>query len=116
MTHAERAEVERAVPSPARATTWAPHADARFTRLLTPQGCPYLGHVDGQPTCTVHAVRPTNCRRYGCFRMDVTREPVPSNEAETLLNILKSRDFQRQAVQMERKAQRWGVSHGWSNV
>jgi Fe-S-cluster containining protein len=114
MTHAERGEIERAVLPPiADALAWAPHADARFTRLLMPQGCPLLAKPDGVATCTVHAVRPMNCRKYGCFRMDVDRELVPRNEAETLINILRSRDFQRQAVQMERKAQRWGASHGW---
>jgi Fe-S-cluster containining protein len=112
MTHQERQVLEQAT-APEVVLTWAAHDDTRFIRLLTPQGCPLLTKPNGLPTCSVHAVRPMNCRRYGCFRMDVVHEPVPRNEAETLINILRSRDFKRQAVQMERKAQRWGATRGW---
>jgi Fe-S-cluster containining protein len=112
MTHQERQVLERAA-APDVVLTWAAHDDTRFVRLLTPQGCPLLTKPGGVPTCSVHAVRPMRCRTYGCFRINVETEPVPRNEAETLINILRSRDFKRQAVQMERKGQRWGLTHGW---
>lgn len=115
MTHAERAEIERAVVTAPTsvALLWTSHPDSRFTRLLTPLGCPLLDTSGAQASCTVHAVRPMNCRRYGCFRSDVTTQPVPRNEAETLVNILSSRAYKRQALRMERHAQRWGATRGW---
>lgn len=114
MSHAERQEIERAVSaSTAAVLAWHPHADPRFIRLLTPGGCPLLARDGAQTRCTVYAVRPTNCRTHGCFRMDVTTEPVPRTEADRLINVMRSRDYQRQAIQMERKGQRWGATRGW---
>jgi hypothetical protein len=101
MTPAERAEIERAV-SPGVALRFAPHADDRFVRLLAAP-CPLY---DGTG-CTVYAVRPMNCRRYGCLRASsaepwVDGPPVPA-----------SRDDRRTLVVLQRRAQPWGRSHGW---
>ena len=105
MTPAERDEIERAAPSGV-VLTFVPHADARFTRLLAAP-CPLLtGHQ-----CAVYAVRPMNCRRWGCFRDDVTTEPfedVPIPAA-----ALKTRTNRRTLDRMQRKAATWGRSHGW---
>lgn len=113
MTPAERLEIECAVPPPmAAALSWAPHADGGFLRLLTPGGCPLLSKDDtGRAVCTVHAVRPYNCRRWGCYRSDYTQPadmagPVP-------VTVLRTRDLRRQYARMQRKAQRWAVTHGW---
>lgn len=108
MTHAERVEVERAAPSGV-SLTFAAHPDARFTRLQTPQGCPLLDGND----CAIYASRPTNCRRWGCFRDDLS-EPV--SNVPVPLRVLASRENRRQFALMERKAMQWGMKHGWSNV
>lgn len=104
LTHAERAEIERAAPSGV-VLSFLPHADARFVRL-TAKPCPLLvGNL-----CAVHAVRPMNCRRWGCFRDDLSEPPemvpVPAK-------ALATRENRRRFQMMERKAQKWGRAHGW---
>lgn len=102
MTHQERSEIERRVPSTV-VLSWRPHEESRFVRL-TAKPCPLL---DGNQ-CSVYDVRPFNCRRYGCLRKDVTTEawvegpPVP-----------QTRDDRRTLVVLQRHGQRWARSHGW---
>lgn len=110
MTHAERSALETAAPPPTVRLAWAPHADSRFVRLLTPGGCPLLAFEDGLAVCTVHAVRPYNCRRWMCGR-ETVEEPV--DLAPVPLRVLRSRDLRRQYAVTQRKAQRWARAHGW---
>lgn len=63
--------------------------------------------------CTIYSVRPTNCRRFCCFRMDVKTEHFEDGAAVPAV-VFKSRDFRRQYQLNERKAMKWGVRHGWT--
>jgi Fe-S-cluster containining protein len=115
MTHAERMELERAAPE--AALLWSDHADSRFIRLLTPGGCPLL-HMDGDlATCTVHAARPYQCRRFGCFRKDVTAEPYEEGGPLGCFNlsdrIAESLDAHEAYRAMQKRAQPWALAHGW---
>lgn len=107
MTPAERMEIERAAPSGV-VLSFAPHADDRFVRL-TAKPCPLL--VDN--LCSVHAVRPFNCRRWGCFRDDYSQPPEMTMVPAAML---KTRSNRRQALVMQRHAQRWARSHGWTDA
>lgn len=124
MTHAERTAIEQADASP-RLLTWLPHADRRFIRLQAAP-CPLLTTDDqGRAACSVWAVRPYNCRRFLCGRVDVTQElfePEPSlpelgrlgcrNLSDRLGQSLRFREHYRTC---QRHAQReWAESHGWT--
>jgi len=116
MTHAERAEIEQAVaalPAPP-VLSWAPHADDRFTRLSA-HPCPLL---DGT-RCTVYAVRPFNCRRWGCFRADSTTEAYEPEAnmlgcANLRERLLQSSQVRREYRRLHRQAEAWGRAHGWA--
>jgi len=62
---------------------------------------------DAETGCTVYAVRPYNCRRFACLRADPTHTPF------TGAGIPETRAERRQLVQIQRKAQRWAVTHSW---
>lgn len=110
MTTEERAELERA-------------SDRPMTFHLLPDGKVALQPMPGTDTCpllsdsgdcTVHAVRPYNCRRWGCFR-PTTDEPFamavrPDGQPARLFT---SRPVARQAARMQRAAQPWALAHGW---
>lgn len=106
MTQSERTEIERAVPSGV-VLSFVTHEDSRFVRLMA-HPCPLLTSED---RCAVYAVRPYNCRRYACGREDVTAEPFDASPVPA--RFYADRDFRRQAVRIERKAQRWADAHGW---
>ena len=78
--------------------------------------CPML---DGN-LCSVYAVRPYNCRRWGCFRPDPKTEPLEPDMGFlgspcTRERWTDSRGVRRQLIQMQRKAQRWARAHGWTD-
>lgn len=85
--------------------------------------CPLLGFIDGRALCTVHDIRPYNCRRFLCGRTDITTEayePEPWNPLQGQLGcrnlsdrIRQSRAFRRFYALIQRRAQRWAVAHGW---
>jgi Fe-S-cluster containining protein len=102
MTHAERSEIERAEPSGV-VLSWRPHEDARFVRLVAGP-CP-LYDADAK-TCRVYDVRPMNCRRFACQRTDYTQ---PYDQGP------QTRQDRRQLIVIQRHAQRWARSHGWSD-
>jgi Fe-S-cluster containining protein len=104
MTRAEQAEIERAAP-PGTVLSFRPHGESDFVRLSAGP-CPLLA---GTNTCTVYAVRPYNCRRYGCLRDDVTTEPWQDGWPEP-----KTREQRRSLVVLQRHGQRWARSHGWT--
>lgn len=64
--------------------------------------------------CLVYSSRPYNCRRFGCMRPDVKAEPFDLNGRNLMDRVKTSRIARRMAEQMQRKAQRWAVRHGWS--
>jgi Fe-S-cluster containining protein len=100
MTHAERAEVERAARHGA-ILRFVVDADPRFTRLQAAP-CPLYDAAEG---CTVYAVRPFNCRRFACQRTDYETQAYDQGP--------QTRHDRRQLVVIQRHAQRWGRSHGW---
>ncbi len=99
LTHAERDEIERVVPSGV-ALRFEPHADARFVRLLAGP-CPLYQNK----SCLVYDVRPFNCRRFACQREDYAQ---PYDQGP------QTRQDRRQLVVIQRHAQRWARSHGWT--
>lgn len=110
MTTAEAEELTRASDRP---MTFAVLSEAGKVALRPVPGtdtCPLLGDDGG---CTVYAVRPFNCRRWGCFRptlsepfaMAVTPEGRPRREAE--------KPVARQLARMQHHALPWALAHGW---
>ncbi len=89
---------------------WANHEDSRFVQLVGDPACPLLVTVDGTPTCAVHDIRPYNCRRWGCFR---TSPEESFDNQDVKDRIAGNRDYRRQAVLMQRRAQKRALQHGW---
>ena len=121
MTPHEAVELARARPDVE--LHFYQHLDKRFV-YLQGQPCPLLGSSDsGLAVCTVWAVRPYNCRRFGCFRPDPSTEPYEPEAVDydnarlgcaNLSDRLHDRGVRRQYAKMQRKAQRWALKHGWS--
>lgn len=103
--------------------TFYTHPDKRFV-YLAGKPCPLLSRdSNGRATCTIHSVRPYNCRRFMCGRPDPSTEPYESEPLDVdngrlgcanLSDRLADRKFRRFYAQMQRKAQRWALKHGWS--
>lgn len=102
---------------------WYHHPDRRFV-YLRGRPCPLL-HMDGDvATCTVHPVRPYNCRRFGCYRPDPASEPYESEPldlehgrlgcANLSDRLAQSRAVRRDYALRQRKASRWALQHGWT--
>lgn len=64
-------------------------------------------------TCLVYAVRPYNCRRFGCMRPDVKAEPFEAGGENMTDRTKTSRTARRIAQRLQRKAQPWAINHGW---
>jgi Fe-S-cluster containining protein len=64
-------------------------------------------------TCLVYAVRPYNCRRFGCMRPDVQAEPFEPDGGNLMKRVQQSRTARRLAERMQRKAQGWAQKMGW---
>lgn len=107
MTHEERLVLMRAIPQ-GLVTQWRP-IDEMFVALKAGP-CPLYAFK----TCLVYAVRPFNCRRFGCMRPDVVAEPFEANGANMMDRTNTSRVAWRMAKLMQRKAQRWARKHGWN--
>lgn len=80
------------------------------------RACPLLS-AEGQ--CSVYAVRPYNCRCFGCFR-PTTDEPleVAVTVDESMgdlkpVRLYTSRPVARQWRRMQAHAQPWALAHGW---
>jgi Fe-S-cluster containining protein len=111
LTLSEAQELRQA--SPGTAATFRPTDDPRFLVLDTTPQCPYLGSEPARMrwVCRVYPVRPYNCRRYGCFRADVTQPLDPA--AALPAAFWRSRDVRRQMGLLQRRAQPWARAHGW---
>jgi Fe-S-cluster containining protein len=74
------------------------------------QPCPfYDAEAKG---CTVYDSRPTNCRRFMCFRSDYTQ---PLEESPVPAVVYKNADFYLQYQQNQKRVMReWGIPHGWT--
>lgn len=110
MTVEEKATLSLHAP-PEIPLTFLPTENPRFV-VLKAAPCPLF--VFGG--CLVYAHRPYVCRRFACMRPDPKSEPLEmsidiSVNAED--RLIQNRVARRQLVQIQRKAQRWGRSHGW---
>lgn len=116
----EEAGLLKGAVDPAQWATllWKPVEDGFVALMAAP--CPLLG-ADNR--CTVHAVRPYNCRRFACLRVEGEAfEPEPLDLARGRFGcanlsdrVRDSRDARRFYAKIQRKAQRWAMSHGWTN-
>ena len=116
MSPAEQAEIVAYVsPDLAATLRWASDESGRFVRLQA-HPCPLL-RADNR--CGVYPVRPYNCRRWGCMRADVTKEPLEPDHsflgcANARERFHQNRGIRRQLAHMQTKAQRWALRHGWT--
>jgi hypothetical protein len=102
-------------------TAWSPD----FVALAPVDGtrrCPLLAFDGTLATCTVHDIRPLNCRRFWCGRPDPAREPFEEDISRVAVmgcknltdRVLQSRPFRREMAHRQRTALRtWGHKHGW---
>lgn len=75
---------------------WKPTVSPATHTALVAGPCPLYGVAsDGRPGCTIHPVRPYNCRRFACLKP-------------------RTRDDHRFLARLQRKAQRWASKHGWT--
>jgi hypothetical protein len=122
MTPAERDLLLARHPALASSVTaWSPDLVALRPIAGTRQ-CQLLAFDDGLATCTVHDIRPLNCRRFWCGRPDPAEEPFEEDRRPFAVmgcrnltdRVLQSRPFRREMAQRQRKAMRdWGLKHGW---
>ena len=115
MTNEERQVIEDYIgPEKAATLTWIDWPEHGLIALKAGP-CPLLnGNL-----CSVHPVKPYNCRRWGCFRPDTKTEPLETDHGflgspSTRERFYASRGVRRQLQQMQRKAQRWALAHGWN--
>lgn len=96
-----------------RVLPWQPDPQPGFVQLKA-QPCPLLG---ANNLCTVHEIRPYNCRRFICGRVDVHSEPYEQGGPLGCYNlsdrIETSERFRHHAETTQRKAQPWALEHGW---
>lgn len=115
MTPLEAQEIVHYIGSERTATLkWRMTESPKFIRLVA-HPCPLL---DGN-LCSVHPVRPYNCRRWGCFRPDVAVEALEPDHsflgcANARERFMQDHGVRRQLKQMQRKAQKWARRHGWT--
>lgn len=117
MTHAERDALDYVLdPDIALMLTWRDGPRPGFVQLVGDPACPLLA-ADG--SCSVYAARPTNCRRWGCFR-PTTDEPFalavradPETGDVLPVRLWTSRPVARQMARMQAAAQPWALAHGW---
>lgn len=68
--------------------------------------------------CLVYEMRPYNCRRFACMRPDPKTEVFePTGELGCMnleVRVKTSRVAYRLAQKIQRKAQRWAMTHGWA--
>lgn len=111
MTHEEADLVRAATDRP----LWWSEAP-RGVMLHNPDGSAACPLLDGDGRCTIHPVRPYNCRRFACLRepgeaLEVGG-PMGCQNAERRLTDRASRRF---LILYQRKAQVWARKHGWTD-
>lgn len=101
---------------------WYWHPDPRFV-YLQGKPCPLLTFEGKKAVCTVHKVRPANCRRFGCMRPDPSTEPYEPEPLDlpkmrlgcaNLSDRLTNRKVRKRYQLLQRDAMKWGLKHGWS--
>lgn len=99
------------------ALSWKPGPPSTvgtFVELVA-NPCPLLTD-DGK--CSVHSVRPYNCRRFACLRPDPANEPFePDHDrfgcGNARVRVDTDRGARRFLELLQRKAMKWALSHGW---
>lgn len=89
-------------------------SDDRF-RIMELHPCPFLSD---QGLCLVHEIRPYNCRRFMCGRVDVARESYEIDQFGSCLNLADRMETSQRFAHFyntaERKHQKdWAVKMGW---
>jgi hypothetical protein len=123
MTPAERDLLLARHPALASSfTAWSPDFVA-LSPLAGTRQCPLLLiEANGLATCTVHDIRPLNCRRFWCGRPNPAIEPFEDDISRVAVmgcknltdRVLQSRPFRREMAQRQRHVMRtWGHKHGW---
>lgn len=115
---AEEAEVLRAtLPADKwNQLVWAPGPPSTTGTFVKLQAfpCPLL--VDGK--CSVHKVRPYNCRRFICLRPDPATESLEPNHGKfgcaNIDDRITDRAARRAVVVNQRRAMHWALKHGWT--
>ena len=95
--------------------TWKTRTDG-FLELRTGP-CPFVSFTDGQASCQAYDVRPYNCRRFGCFRANAKTEPLELDAHLGSVNLQArwhDKDTRKAAERLQRQAQGWARSHGWT--
>lgn len=110
----------RALRGPIPEIRWVAHEEKREFVLMLAAPCPLLGtDVDGQALCTIHSIRPYNCRRFGCLRPDPRTEVYEICDdgrwgCKNLIDRVKSSRVARRTIELiQRRAQKWALKHGW---
>jgi hypothetical protein len=106
MTWAERREIEAVTDRPLRWTA----GERPATTMLLAHPCPLLGDDN---RCTVYAVRPYSCRRWGCGR---TERSQPVEDAPVPLRVRQSAELLADMRAMQADAQPWALVHGWKET
>jgi hypothetical protein len=115
MTTAEAEELTRASDRPMTFTVLSEAGKVALQPTPGTDTCPLLSDEGG---CTVYAVRPYNCRRWGCFR-PTTDEPfamavrkMPAGDLQPM-RLFTDTLVERQMARMRDHAQPWALAHGW---
>lgn len=111
----EEARLLQDACSDPKSLSWLPvQYQPKFVALVCGGQCPFL--VDNR--CSVYDIRPYNCRRFMCLRPDPASEPLES-DGRGCANLSDRVQDSREALRFynlnQRKAQRWGRQHGWSD-
>lgn len=79
----------------------------RFTILLNV--CPF----QKDKLCSVHKIRPTQCRLFHCGKLSLQDKPLEWLSA--IQRLMKdSPEYFKFKEQMEKEAVEWGNAHGWN--
>lgn len=114
MTLQERELLEARYLSATRPLEFTPHPDPKFTYLVA-RPCPF---VSDQGQCLVYDIRPYNCRRWMCGRVDPAQESLEIGGPMGCWNLSDRVDtslrFQEHVATNERHHAAWAKRHGWS--
>lgn len=79
--------------------------------MVAMQAAPCPFYDAAAKACTVYDQRPTNCRRFLCFRDDFTK---PLEDTPVPAVVYKNADFYLQYRQNQKRVMaEWGRPHGW---
>lgn len=114
MTMAERKLLEANVLAAKRPLVWADR-DINSMQSLHALPCPFLSDDN---RCMVHAIRPYNCRRFMCGRVDVSRESYEISPTGGCLNMADRLETSQRFMEFYRTHERaaakdWALLHGW---